>query len=66
MAKVASVSALDLSQIATIVGNHFRCENSHWELIGRRRFKPTRVLSYPSRRENLGTRLGLRLLAGCQ
>ena len=47
MAKVASVSALDLSQIATIVWNHFRCENSHWESIGRRRFKPTRVLSYP-------------------
>ena len=36
MAMAASVSAVDLSQIAALVGNHFRYENSHWESIGRR------------------------------
>ena len=41
MAMAASVSAVDWSQIVAMVGNHlyFRYENSHWESIGRRRFK---------------------------
>ena len=40
MAMAASVSAVDWSQIAAMVGNHFRYENSHWESIGRRWLKP--------------------------
>ena len=40
MAMAASVSAVDWSQIAAIIGNHFRYENSHWESIGRRWLKP--------------------------
>ena len=33
MEMAASVSAVDWSQIAAMVGNHFRYENSHWESI---------------------------------
>ena len=40
MAMAASVSAVDLCQIAALVWNHFLYENSHWESIGRRWLKP--------------------------